>query len=169
MHQGTAGRTAAKIKAGLDLQLQLQGLPTVTLLFLTYTGPGYDSGEGGTSVAMVAGLVVCCCVVTACLAYPLLLSKTRVESEEDKQVRCTMEALRSRLGITLREGFMLSTETSAVLGCGRCWPSIAGKRAETVVVRSSNLEAAARLALLEVISIIIGNDSGHVSNAWPES
>ena len=55
-----------------------------------------------------------------------------------------MEELREKFGITMREGFALSTET----GHWRCIRASA--LAEMTVVRRSYLESAARLSLLEV-------------------
>ena len=150
--QGTGLEVAERVKSGLNLQLQLRGLPPASLKSLTVTGGGAAAAGGYSSVGLIVGLVLgCCLAASVCLIVPYMWSKARVESQEERLMRCTMLALRERLGITLREGFVLSTETGAVLTTRHwCCASRARKLADMTVVRRSYLESAARLALLEV-------------------
>ncbi len=150
--QGTGPDVAERIRSDLNLELQRRGLPPASLNQLTVTGGAGAAGGVFSSVRLIVGLVVGFgAAVAACMVAPYLLSRAQAESEEDRLLRAAVQALRERLGITLREGYMLSTETGAVLSARRwCWAPRARRLAEMTVVRRSYLESAARLALLEV-------------------
>ena len=150
--QGTGPEVAERVKLNLNQQLQLRDIPPATLQSLTVTGGGAPVSGAYSSLGIIVGLVIGSCVaVTACLIAPYLASKAMVESEEERLLRTTMQALREHFGITLQDGFALSTETGAMLTARR-WRCTrrTKKLAEMVVVRQSYLESAARLALLEV-------------------
>jgi hypothetical protein len=152
---GSSPTVADRIKSYLNQQLKLEGLPPAMTLSLTITGEGAVA-RGSSSVWLIAGLVIGCCV-TAFLVSSYLLSRVKTEAEEERQLRIKMEELRERFGITLQEGFVLNTEAGKVL-MRSCVPR--GRNlAEMTVVRRSYLESAAHLALLEVCHTKTRKDS----------
>jgi hypothetical protein len=150
--------TMERIKSGLNQQLKLQGLPPATILSLTITGTARDAATGGTSSLVLIASVVSACCVTVCLVGCCLWARAKAEAEEERVLRIKIEELRVQLGITLREGFVLNTETGTAF-VRSCAPR-ARNLAEMTVVRRSYLEAAARLALLEVcLSFLLENST----------
>ena len=138
----TGPEVVKRIQSSLNMQLQMEGLPPATIISLTITGGGASTG-GGLSVSLIAGLVIACCI-TLCMVGSCLWTNSKSASQEEKLLQSKMEELREKFGITMREGFALSTET----GHWRCIRASA--LAEMTVVRRSYLESAARLSLLEV-------------------
>ena len=146
----TAASVAGRIsREGLNKQLQQQGIPQVSQVSVTATGV---SASGGSSVALIIGVVVgCFAAIVVSITAVYLSSKSLTESDDDRLLRSAMEKLRKRLGITIEDGFVLSTETVTAFQFrfGK-WASKTRKSIETTVIRRSYLESAARLSLLQV-------------------
>ena len=138
----TGPEVAQRIQSNLNTQLQMEGLPTATIASLTITGD-HVSAVVGSSVSLIVGLVIACCI-TVCMVGSCLCTNSKSASQEEKLLQSKMEELREKFGITMRDGFVLSSETRQ----WRCTKARAW--ADMTVVRRSYLEAAARLALLEV-------------------
>jgi hypothetical protein len=152
----TGPAIADRIKSDINQQLKLQGLPSITIVSIVVTGTGATAG-GTSSVVLIASVVSACCV-TVCLVGCCLWARAKAEAEEERVLRIKIEELRVQLGITLREGFVLNTETGTAF-VRSCAPR-ARNLAEMTVVRRSYLEAAARLALLEVcLSFLLENST----------
>ena len=138
----TGPEVAERIRSNLNMQLQMEGLPNATITSLTITG-GHGSAEVGSSLSLILGLVIAFCIIV-CMVGSCLCTNSKSESREEKLLQSKMEELREKFGITVREGFVLSSETRHWrFATARAW-------AKMTVLRRSYLEAAARLALLEV-------------------
>jgi hypothetical protein len=98
--------------------------------------------EGGYSSQLLAvwiSLAVALLVLLIIILY--IFACSRRVSQEERQLREGIAALRIRLGITLAQGFPLSSEHSLALNWGWRW------REQHTVVQHSYIEAAARLSL----------------------
>jgi predicted outer membrane repeat protein len=74
----------------------------------------------------------------------------RIESDEERELRLTIDHLRSRLKIMPVHGFLLSTESRMSIRCGNITNLCRRRNEDVVVLQRSYLEAAAHLALLLV-------------------
>ncbi len=142
---------AALNVATLNAQLALQGLPASTgLTARLQSTPRMDSDLVGgkyawnqwATVGIVMGMVMIGLLV-------LQAARRRNGSPEERELQRAVAALRARLRITQKDGFVLSSEGAPPLWRWRLLGSRARRRQHLGFVQKGHAEAAARLLLLQ--------------------
>ena len=158
-----------------------EGIPDCSLQSVTTTAPSPVVNVGITWPIIVGACVGTCVLVMICSVAFFILR--RVESDEERELRLTVENLRVRLHITSTEGYVLrhvqemssmflslillidfcrfsvfSSEISSVLPTvfKHCWPWVTDKN--RVLIPRSYLEAAGRLHLMQVRMLLYLGD-----------
>jgi hypothetical protein len=120
------------------VQLQRRGLPSGTLLTVEVRKEAQASSD--SAIGLILGFAIAGAVLL-CAVGGLALSQTLrdVASPEERQLRHALMVLRQQIGITVQEGYVLSSE--AVPWGWRGW--------EVVHIQRSHAEAAARLCIFQ--------------------
>ena len=130
----------------INRNLVLLGLPEGTVVSVA-TGT-VTAAEGVTQttiiIAVVLGFFVCTLIVSAVILLH------RVESEEERVLRFAMNDLRVQLRITQSNAVLLSTESSITTYFRAITCPWSRVRKETTIIQKGYLEAAARMALMQV-------------------
>ena len=142
----TASSVAAKLDPDtLNRNLILQGLPQGTLVSVaTSTTPSDGNTQSVIIIVVILGSLFCTLIIAA------IFLLRRVESEEEHILRRAMEELRVRLRISKSNSFLLSTESSFTAFLSNCVFPWSGHHNEITIIQRCYLEAAARLALMQV-------------------
>jgi hypothetical protein len=121
----------------LNVQLLRRGLPSGTLLSVVVREVAQTSS---VSVGLILGFAIAGAVLLF-MVGGLALSHTLrdVSSPEERQLRHALTVLRQQLGITVQDGYVLSSEAVPWSWRGR----------EVVHIQRSHAEAAARLCLFQ--------------------
>jgi hypothetical protein len=144
-----AALIAALDSTKLNAQLNLQGLPACTGLSAKLQTP-LRTGETSVSdqwnqwatIGIVLGTVIMGLIV-------IQVSRRRKGSPEERELQQAVAALRVRLHITQKDGFVLSSEGAPTLWRWRWLSSTARRRQTLGFVQKGHAEAAARLSLLQ--------------------
>ncbi len=143
----TASQVAAKLNSDLiNRNLVLEGLPEGTLVSVATSS--VTTADGVAQSTIIIAVLLGCLVLSLIVAAAIFLR--RVESVEERVLRIAMNDLRVRLKITPSHAVLLSTESSitAYFKATLCPWSRSHK--ETTIIQKGYLEAATRLALMQV-------------------
>ncbi len=127
---------------GLSTQLVKQGLPPAVLKSSSILVPAVlNSNESAWVIGVSISAGVCLLMMSIAFMYISLTKK--VESMEERCIRLQVIAIRKRLCILPKDGFILGTER------GPLW-----SKSDTVIhLRQGHLDAAAHLALMQDFDI----------------
>jgi hypothetical protein len=133
----------------LNRNLVSNGLPECSLKSVTVTA-GTDAASGVSSLAVIVGSIAG--GVTALLIVTIIKFHRQWEPEDERLLRQAAESLRNRLGIRMKDGYFLNTETVLVLPPMLWrWFYASSKHVDgQTILHRTYLEAAARLSILQV-------------------
>jgi hypothetical protein len=133
----------------LNRKLVSKGLPGCTLKSVTVTA-GTDTSSGISSLAVM--VVSIAGGVTILLMISIFKFHRRWEQEDERLLRHAADSLRIRLGIRMKDGFFLNTETVLFLPPILWkWLYSSSNHADgPTIIHRSYLEAAACLSILQV-------------------
>lgn len=142
--------------AALNVNLQSQGLPSAILKSVIVTAT-QDAQSGNSMLEVVIGSLVGVSILL--FMSGLVLYYRNAEPEDEKQLHQASRRLRARLGIRMRDGYLLDTETAFgvqpllwrlyQISFKFSYPAD-GPR----ILQRSYLEAASRLSMLQVLKLL---------------
>jgi hypothetical protein len=138
----------------LNIRLAEKGLPTASRVSSSII---QAISQGDTSPWPAVGAALACMAVLCIAAVAGMWwwrANQQHESEEERALRRAMDALRTRLGIHLCDGFAVGSEATTRGGNKQGWSAAAAckesKQRGVVMIQRSCLEAAGRLELRQV-------------------
>lgn len=159
----TASVVAAKLNSDeINRNLVLEGLPKGTVISVVTSSPPApdDASQSSIIIGAVLGSAVFVLIVAA------VIWLRRVESEEERVLRTAMNDLRVRLKISPSYSVLLSTETSITSYFTAARFPWSSARKEIIIVQKGYLEAAARLALMQVLLFKAVSSAGTLYAEW---